>query len=273
MEHIVSFPPGRIPDEDRFCCEMTGITYPDRNYRVQRPKSGIYCLEYVIKGTGIVLCEDITFRPQSGDVYLLPSGVRQNYRSAPEDPLEKIWINMRGSLCDALYELYGLSGTYLFRQKPLRPLFQSFLKLCEDNYANPRYISIRGALIVHEILAALSEPQKVGDDLEPRYVSNAKEYIDLNISQQLNINDVAAHVGVSVSQLNRAFARRYGVSPYKYYMDLRMNTACSLLRNTGLQIQEISRRLQFRDVHYFSTAFKAYAGMSPKVYRRKGIED
>ena len=31
MEHIISFLPGRLPNEGRFCCEMTGITYPDRN--------------------------------------------------------------------------------------------------------------------------------------------------------------------------------------------------------------------------------------------------
>lgn len=273
MEHIISFLPGRLPNEGRFCCEMTGITYPDRNYRVQRPKSGIYCLEYVISGSGNVLCGDERFSPTAGDVYLLPSGVRQNYQANPEDPFEKIWINMRGSLCDALYEQYDLSGAYLYPQRPLKSLFQSFLKLCEDNYANPRYVSVRGALIVHEIFAALSEPKKMDDDQTSDYASRAKKYIDLHAAEPLTVTQVAAHAGVSVSQLNRSFTKRYGIGPYRYYTDARMNMACSLLRNTGLQVQEVSRRLHFRDLHYFSAAFKEYAGVSPKRYRQQNAED
>lgn len=102
-------------------------------------------------------------------------GVRQNYQANPEDPFEKIWINMRGSLCDALYEQYDLSGAYLYPQRPLKSLFQSFLKLCEDNYANPRYVSVRGALIVHEIFAALSEPKKNGRRSDIRLCFPGKE--------------------------------------------------------------------------------------------------
>ena len=52
MEHIVTFLPGQFAKEDFFCVEMTGITYPDSRYRIERECSDIYCLEYVIAGEG-----------------------------------------------------------------------------------------------------------------------------------------------------------------------------------------------------------------------------
>ena len=65
MEHIVTFLPGQFAKEDFFCVEMTGITYPDSRYRIERECSDIYCLEYVIAGEGQI---------ETGGSSLLPVG-------------------------------------------------------------------------------------------------------------------------------------------------------------------------------------------------------
>ena len=47
MEKIISFLPAQFQRENIFYVEMTGITYPDKNYRITRACSDIYCIEYV----------------------------------------------------------------------------------------------------------------------------------------------------------------------------------------------------------------------------------
>ena len=107
---------------------MTGITYPDSRYRIERECSDIYCLEYVIAGEGQIETGGRLFRPSQGDVYLLPVGSAHCYRSDPSHPWEKIWMNVRGSLCDFLVRSYGLGSQTLFPACPILPLFQEFLR-------------------------------------------------------------------------------------------------------------------------------------------------
>ena len=83
MEHIITFLPGQLPGEEVFGIEMTGITYPDSHYHIVRENSLIYCLEYVMEGTGVVQIGEEIYHPEKGDVYLLASGKYQDYRADP----------------------------------------------------------------------------------------------------------------------------------------------------------------------------------------------
>lgn len=267
MEHIVGLLSGRLPDEERFCVEMTGVTYPDKAYHIVREKSDLYCLEYVIAGRGCVQCAGQRFFPQAGDVYLLPPGVRHDYRALPEEPFEKIWMNIRGSLCDSLYGEYRLAGRYHFQACPIYPLFRSFLSLCEEDRGDGRRIAQRGALLVHAIFSALAEHGAAGAAPERTYARQARDYIDLHVTENLRLRTVAAAIGISPSQMNRSFVRAYGVTPYRYFLSRRIDLACALLRNTGLQVREIADQLHFADEHYFSSLFREKTGDSPRAYR------
>lgn len=125
MEHIVTFLPGQFAKEDFFCVEMTGITYPDSRYRIERECSDIYCLEYVIAGEGQIETGGRLFRPSQGDVYLLPVGSAHCYRSDPSHPWEKIWMNVRGSLCDFLVRSYGWEAKPCFPPVRFCPYFRN----------------------------------------------------------------------------------------------------------------------------------------------------
>uniref|UniRef100_UPI003FF13C24 helix-turn-helix domain-containing protein n=1 Tax=Eisenbergiella tayi TaxID=1432052 RepID=UPI003FF13C24 len=50
-------------------------------------------------------------------------------------------------------------------------------------------------------------------------------------------------------------------------MSRKVDTACLLLRNTGLTVKEIAYRLQFSDEHYFSNLFRQRTGSPPGKYK------
>lgn len=270
MEELIPFSAGQLPHDDRFAIQLTGITFPSRSYHIRRLGEPIYVFEYVISGQGYVECGDKRFSPKGGDVYLLPPNTRQDYRALPSDPFSKIWMNIAGSLVDDLYREYGLEGQLHYPKRPMHRQFEMFYNLCKNNLTNPQYISRRGALIVHELFATLAddtEAKKVSISTE--YARRAKNFIDLNVQNNLKTMDIAQAIGLSPSQLTRCFTAEYGSTPFAYYTTIRMDLACNLLRNSPLQIREIARTLHYADEHYFSSAFRDRMGMSPREYRKR----
>lgn len=270
-EKLISFLPDRFPEPESFFVELTGVTYPDPRYRIDRDHSPVLCLEYVVSGRGHVELGGRTFSPKAGDVYLMPMGLRHRYRADPDDPWEKVWMNVRGSLCPALLSAYRLSETYHIPDCPVRPLFERFVALCESPPPDAWELSRRCALLLHEILARLSEhASSAGNAGSFGPAERAKELLDRRLYEPVAIGEAARAVGLSPSQLTRLFRARFGEAPYAYLLRRRLETACLLLRSTALPVREIAFRLCFSDEHYFSSLFRQKTGLSPSQYRKSG---
>ena len=125
-EKLFSFLPDQFPNPEAFFVELTGVTYPDPHYRIDRDRSPVLCLEYVISGQGSVNIGGPSFYPKAGDVYLLPMGLHHRYRSDPHNPWQKIWMNVRGTLCADLLARTILGKRTTF---PLAPFLGSFRNL------------------------------------------------------------------------------------------------------------------------------------------------
>lgn len=54
-----------------------------------------------------------------------------------------------------------------------------------------------------------------------------------------------------------------------YVIQKRVEHACDLLRNSNMDIQEVSESLGFTSRSYFGEVFKERMGMSPGEYRNK----
>ena len=267
MEHIISFGETFADQNRPFYIEMAGITYPDPNYHITRKKSYIHCFEYVIRGSGIVTVDGVTNYPSGGDLYVLPKGADHDYRSAPEDPFEKIWFNISGTLCDELIHVYGITGTLIVNGIDAFPFFREFLDICENKELALNEIHSRCALVFHKLII------KIHDSIIPdsehsskRAASEIKSYIDRNIYERLNIESLSKHVNISSSQVNRVFKKAYGITPYDYILTRKIETAKLLLKNSSLTVKEIAYRLNFADEHYFSNIFLQKTGVRPKKY-------
>ncbi len=81
--------------------------------------------------------------------------------------------------------------------------------------------------------------------------------------------DLASKVGLSVSQFNRQFKKKFLTTPRSYLNNVRMNAACHLLVSTDLPISEVALQTGFYDQSHFSNQFVRHRDMSPSHYRRK----
>ena len=109
-------------EESRELIKFTicGTTHPDKNYRISREHSSVFCIEYIESGTGSVKLQKTSFSPSEGDSYFLHQGEAHLYYSDAERPWKKHFINFSGRLPQMLMEGYGLSNEYYFKGLDLK---------------------------------------------------------------------------------------------------------------------------------------------------------
>lgn len=78
---------------------------------------------------------------------------------------------------------------------------------------------------------------------------------------------LATKTGVSKANLVRRFTSLVGRPPMTYLRELRLTLAADLLREPGVTLAAVARRVGFSTAFALSTAFKRDRGISPSEYR------
>ncbi|HEY9280728.1 MAG TPA: DNA-binding response regulator [Eoetvoesiella sp.] len=114
------------------------------------------------------------------------------------------------------------------------------------------------------------EPVGAMTDTEQVLVRAAQRQLQACLLETPDASDLARQLGVNKRKLSRAFRKNLGMTIFEYWRHERMHLAERLLRQTSLSIAAIATELGFSSAANFSTAFRAYAGVSPTVFRRSG---
>jgi transcriptional regulator GlxA family with amidase domain len=63
------------------------------------------------------------------------------------------------------------------------------------------------------------------------------------------------------------FKEKTGEAPAEYHLNLRLEKACELLRDTNQSVRQIAEDIGFKNQNHFSAFFKRKTGHSPSAYR------
>jgi len=103
-------------------------------------------------------------------------------------------------------------------------------------------------------------------------VVKCRKYIDRYYnSSELSCDFLAERSGMSARHLRRLFVKMYGTGVQEYIMNVRIEMAKKLLRETVLPIETIISRVGYNSPRYFRKLFKAQLGCTMSEYR-KGAE-
>ncbi len=97
-----------------------------------------------------------------------------------------------------------------------------------------------------------------------------QSYIDTHYYEPLTANDIADKLGISVRYVNTIFKETYQKTPIQYLMEIRVERAKKLLRETDKEIITICFEVGYETLSTFYRAFKNATNMSPKQYRDLG---
>ncbi len=98
-------------------------------------------------------------------------------------------------------------------------------------------------------------------------VAIALSFIRDHYTQQIGVDDVAAHTSLSRRRLHDAFVKHFGASISDEITKLRIEKAIEMLRTTQDKVHTISIACGFASPQYMSTVFRRVLQQSPKHYR------
>lgn len=89
-----------------------------------------------------------------------------------------------------------------------------------------------------------------------------------NISNKIELKNIAKNAGLSTSTLYRLFKSELGVSPVEFVMLEKIKLAKRYLTDKDVYIKNVSYEAGFEDSNYFIRLFKHYEGITPKQYQQ-----
>ncbi|MDE7286123.1 MAG: helix-turn-helix domain-containing protein, partial [Lachnospiraceae bacterium] len=98
-------------------------------------------------------------------------------------------------------------------------------------------------------------------------IEMAKEYIRLNFSRDLSLDEVSRAVNISPHYFSKIFKDGTGENFIEYVTNIRIDKAKELLGNPEYSIKEICSMIGYSDPNYFSRSFKKNVGVTPTEYR------
>ncbi len=101
-------------------------------------------------------------------------------------------------------------------------------------------------------------------------IKPAIEYIHEHfLDEEVSVGKLSAQCGIRESYFQRLFKEKYGMSPKKHVIQLKINHACELLRLERYTVSQIAEMCNFADIYFFSRQFKEYMGITPTQFVKK----
>ena len=245
-------------------------------------------LVVVTGGAGTHFTENLSYKLKAGDVFIVNPGVRHGYRDVNNLTLINVLYNPE-SLMTHLADIGTMPGFHaLFKIEPhfssqdtSRLLLSntqlekavSIINSIEEEMKNnePGFVFFSKVYFL-ELIGHLArsynsaESKKAPEILR---VAEAISYIELHYTDDVSQEKLAKIANLSKSHFLHIFKKTTNTTPLHYQKMLRIEKACSLLKQTEMSITEVSYMCGYNDSNYFTRQFKNVMSISPKQYRDK----
>ncbi len=96
---------------------------------------------------------------------------------------------------------------------------------------------------------------------------NVIELMEAHLEDPLSRAELARRAGLSTRQLERLFRKYLGRTPTRYYLEMRLHRARTLLHQTSMSVLEIALACGFVSASHFSKCYREFFDKSPREER------
>ncbi len=256
--------------------ERCGLTFRDPDYYVERNryKNTVYCVyvfEYVYSGVGYIECCGVKTKVTASDYYILSNNASHKYYSDKNDPIKKIWINLRGKFIASLIDIYLSNAPVIVAHNMSPEPFEKLREILQDASPSEEVYDQVARVITDIVLRMHTSFSTVAEG--KNHAVRAKRIIDNDKTYSLTVQELGEMMDLEPSYIGKLFHNEFGITPKQYIINSKIDVAKRLLLNKDCNIKEISKILNFSSVHHFTSAFTAQTGCSPARYRNQKLEE
>ncbi len=174
---------------------------------------------------------------------------------------------------EVLEGIGGRASFEVWRRGALPPLERIMVLGVVPDCA-PEEIALElAARVVEASGASIAVGEKPPAYADRKRAIRAAELIESTYAEPLDLEHVARAVNLSPFHFLRIFSRVLGVTPHQYLKRTRLAAAAKLLAGGDRSIARIAFDVGFGDVSGFVRAFHRAAGVSPRAFRSKILQE
>ncbi len=203
------------------------------------------------------------------------------WRAASPDSFEAMLVFVELPVLQrALEEVYGteapqvrLRDASAFNDEGLNSLLGLLREELMRGQASPLFVeALAQAISIHlaRNYGVSDEELHSSSPSLPGYkLRQITDWMSGHAAEEFSLERLAAQAGLSRFHFQRLFKSATGVSPSRYHINLRMEEARRLLRETKMSVVDVALEVGYTDPSHFARLFRRETGLSPSEYRRQ----
>lgn len=244
-----------------------------------------YEIYYQLSGERHYFIKDRTYLVRKGDLVLINLNELHKTSMAATPTYERILINFKKDfLCGLantednfdLLSCFTAENSLIRLSMPEQTFVENLLfKLIKENDNAALGSSIYLKILLVELLIFFNRYLLQHNFKQFDYpnslhkkISEIAKYINANYAQRLTLTDVSNIFFLSPYYLSRSFKEVTGFTFIEYINNIKIKESQRFLRETKLNITEISEKVGFESSTHFGRVFKNITGFSPLNYRK-----
>jgi AraC-like DNA-binding protein len=230
---------------------------------------GEFQIIYIIQGEGTFETQDTQYHVKAGSTLLILPGIKHQYKPRFDIGWTEYWVGFQGDVFSSMLEKNYLRTDKVFFEPGVNPAFLSlFRTILEEISAQKPLYQIKTCALIFSLIAELlsRERRKAQPDYYQQIVDKTKYLMTQNIYGLISLEEIADELGLSTSRLNEIFKNYTGMTPYQYFIDIKIYEAKMLLEQKTA-VKAVAFKLGFKDQYYFSRLFKNKTGVNPSCWK------
>ena len=245
-----------------------------RDYKFQFKKgrvSGEFKIIYITRGIGYVQFEDgDEIEISKGEVLIIRPNQLYKYYHVNETEWKEYFMRFEADYVyyQLINEVFGQGNQVVevgFNEELIR-LFHRAEDVVRNGLKSSQvYLS---GMLLHILGLIIAESKNSAiNKMENQLIEQARFIMTENVFSDVNLEEIASKLNMSYTTFRAKFKKYVGVSPGRYYNELRIDKAKQLLGESTLSAKEIAFKLHFSSFEHFTTMFKKNTGLRPKEFR------
>ncbi len=230
-------------------------------------KTNFMIVTLVLEGELQYTCMNSSYYVKKGEILIIPLNAAYSFSNSPKGYYHKLVLEIKGASLDSYCSMIQLDRPLQLKTSDFDSIESRIRELAALLHDSDEKNIPSMLAILHGLLAEFSLSVKAVQAKNIQLILKAKARLENDLSNRLDINELAASLGISVSMLNKLFRKKLSSSPMHYRIQARLKTAANLLERTSMPLKEVAMHVGYANQLYFSNDFKKHYKVSPRAYR------
>lgn len=245
---------------------------------------------YIVSGEMKIWEDDIEYIVRAGEIFYLKSGIHHYGKEEIPKGTKWFYIHFYTDCIKDELQNFNDYGTYVKNQEFLLKDFDYYITLpkqlkiqyplqlekklrdmCEnfnsDNNLRLIHLSIGTSELLYDIYN--SYKRSIKSDKADIITQKLMNYLQNKLTEKVNSKNITDYMNLNYNYISQIFKAKTGMSITEYHTKMRITESSRMLRESSLNVSEISNAMGYEDPLYFSYVFKKITGLSPTEYQKQ----